>query len=125
MLLLLPASMLLTDVGRFAIDVVTVASIGIFVPVIWYGVGWWVDDRRGRLPPALFTLPILLRKTLVAIGLILSLPAFVLGTVFLILGLALGETHQNQEMLMGIVGWSGWLTWISLTAKRRYQRLPK
>jgi hypothetical protein len=63
LLILLPAGMLSRHFASFASDLLTVASIGVFVPFIWYGVGWWIDDRRGRFPPKLFTLPNLWRAS--------------------------------------------------------------
>jgi hypothetical protein len=119
LLILLPAGMLSRHFASFASDLLTVASIGVFVPFIWYGVGWWIDDRRGRFPPKLFTLPNLWQGILVTIALLLSLPTLVLGLISLISGLALGKVWRHAEILVGMLGWSGWLSWISLAHARR------
>jgi hypothetical protein len=118
-LILLPAGMLLRHLASFASDLLAVGSIGVFVPLIWYGVGWWIDDRRGRFPPKLFTLPNPWQGILVAIALLLSLPTLVIGIISLISGLALGEVGRHAEILVGVLGWSGWLSWISLAQARR------
>src|SRR5262249_23031536 len=111
------------NLASFASDVLAVVTIGVFVPVLWYGVGWWVDERLGRFPPRLFRLPIVWQEILVAIALLLSLPTFVLGIIFLISGLALGEIWRHVEIVGGMLGWSGWLSWTCLAAVRRFRRL--
>ena len=123
LLILLPARILFRDLASLTSDVLTVVSIGIFVPVIWYGVGWWIDNRRGRFPPKLFALPILRQKILVALALLMSLPTLVLGIIFFISGLALGETWRHAEIVGGMLGWSAWLCWISLAQVKRFRRL--
>jgi hypothetical protein len=123
LLILIPASMLTGDLASFTSDMLAVASIGAFVPILWYGAGWWIDDRRGRFPPRLFSLPILWQQILAAIALLLSLPALVVGIISLISGLALGVTWRLAEIVASLLGWSGWIFWISLAHVNRLRRL--
>lgn len=123
LLVLLPASMLERDLSSFASDLLAVASIGIFVPFIWYGVGWWIDDRRRRCPPKLFTLSNLWQGILVTIALLLSVPTLILGLTLLISALAHGEVWRYAEIVVGTLGWSGWLSWISLGQAKKIRRL--
>lgn len=123
LLILLPASMLLRDLASFASDLLAVASIGAFVPFIWYGFGWWIDDQRGRFPPKLFTLSNLWQGILVTIALLLSVPTLIIGLILLISGLAHEEVWRYAEILAGMLAWSGWLSWISLAQAKRFRRL--
>lgn len=125
LLILLPAGILLRQLSSFASDVLAVASVGMFVPLIWYCVGWWIDDRLGRFPPRLFRLPKLWQEIVVATGLLFSLPTLILGMILLISGLALGEVWRHAEILVGMLGWSGWLSWISLAQAIQFRRLAR
>ena len=120
-LILLPASVLLKNLGSFGSDLLAVASIGAFVPLLWYWVGWWIEDRRGRFPPKHFTLSSLWQGILVTIALLLSLPTLIIGLILLISGLAYGGVWRHVEILAGMLGWSGWLFWISLARARRFR----
>lgn len=123
LLILVPAGALLKNPGSFARDLLAAGIIGVFVPFIWYGVGWWIDDRLGRSAPRLFTLPTPLRVILAAIALLLSLPTLALGILLLIWALAHGEVGRHADILLGMLGWSGWFFWISLAKAREWRRL--
>ena len=49
-----PINALLAIQAHHAIDIVSAGCVGVFVPPLWYGVGWWIDDRTGRRPPRLW-----------------------------------------------------------------------
>ncbi len=74
LLLILPLSFLFKDVASFGSDVIFAVGFGVFVPLLWYAVGWWADSRLGRFPPALFTPQILLQRILAALTLLISAP---------------------------------------------------
>jgi hypothetical protein len=121
LLILFPVSMWFADLGSFASDVVAFAGIGAFVPILWYAVGWWLDDPLGRFPPRVFTLPIRWRKILVAIALMLSLATLLLGALTLVVG----QAYRSSEITWGMLAWSSWLAWISIAGTKGYRRFPK
>lgn len=115
----LPAEMLFKNRSVFTNDMLMVVSLGVFVPPLWYCVGWWIDDQRGSRPRKLFTLSKLWKTILVRATMLLSLPIFILGVIMLLRTLISRQYSDALAALPGMLGWSGWLSWISLTQSKK------
>lgn len=118
LLILVSVAMLVRHLGSLFSDLLACAGSGLFVPFLWYGVGWWIDDRLGRFPPRLFRFSSNWQGIVVAFALVLSLPTLLVSSISLIAAVATGEIARHGELLVAMFGWSAWLSWISIVRAR-------
>lgn len=95
-------------------DLVSLVSMGAFVPALWWLVGRRLDriltlTRRFQIP-----LPGLLLDIGVGIVLLVGTPILLFGFAVLAIALFYGETGNHLVMVLSVEAWSGWAVWIAL-----------